>query len=126
MQPLLDVPEGLVVVVTILPLATAMILPHLFKMGELRGEVKDRNARASGKANAMEGDGVALGTEGGMPPADEGGPGNEDKRGVHAWRPHRREVVGVTQGQGPEEVEKVEGRMELDTPLQTKMGWSNY
>ena len=126
MQPLLGVPGGLVAVGTILPLATALILPHLSKVEELQGEVQDRNARASGKADAMEGNGVALGTKGGTPPADEGGQGNEDKHGVHAWRPHRREVGGVTQGQGPEEVGKVEGRLEVDTPSQTKMGWGNY
>ena len=111
---------------TILPLATALILPRLSKVGELQVEVKDRNARASGKADAVEGDDGVQEVGGGTIPADEGGQGDEGRCGVYSWRPHRKGVVGVTRGQGLEEVAKVEGRMEVGTPSQTKMGWGDY
>ena len=32
----------------------------------------------------------------------------------------------MAQGQGPEEVKEVEGRMEVGTPLQTNMGHGDY
>ena len=46
--------------------------------------------------------------------------------GEHTGKPHSVGVGGMTQGQGPEEVKKVEGRMEVDTPSQTNMGHGDY
>ena len=96
MLPLLDVPEELVVVGTMLPLTTALILPRLSKVEELRGEVKDRKLRASGEAEASVGDDLAQEVEGGTIRAGGCGPGDEESHCVHAGRPRRREGGGVT------------------------------
>ena len=66
--------------------------------------MKDRNLRASGEANARVGDDVAQEVEGGKTHTGGCGQDDEERHRVHAWRPHRIEVGGVTQGQGPEEV----------------------
>ena len=66
--------------------------------------MKDRNLRASGEANTRVGDGVAQGVKGGTTLAGGCGQDDEESHRVHALRPRRREVGGVTQGQDPEEV----------------------
>ena len=66
--------------------------------------MKDRNARASGEANARVGNDVAREVEGGTAHAGGCGSDNEESHRVHTWRPRRREGDGVTLGQGPEEV----------------------
>ena len=69
---------------TMLPLATAMILPCLSKVGNPRGEAKDRTVEVSEEVNAMVGDGKGLGIEGVTFPADGGGRGGAERRGAHA------------------------------------------
>ena len=83
MQPLLGVPEGLVVVETVFLLATALILPRLSKVEELRWEAKDRTVEGSEEVAAMGGDGVAQGIEGGRTPADRSEQGDEEWGGSH-------------------------------------------
>ena len=82
MLPLLGVHGGLVAVETMLPLA--LILPRLSKVGNPRREAKDRTVEVHVEVGATVGDGEGQGVEGVMTPADGGGRGGAERRGVRA------------------------------------------
>ena len=82
MLPLLGVPGGLVAVGAMLPLATALILPRLSKVGKPRGEAKDRTVEVSEEVDVMVGDGEGQGVKGVLTLADGGGLGGVERRGA--------------------------------------------